>query len=133
MTHAIAGKDLPPRVVAVDPRPYGEWAPYRTSWQRNGLLLGRGEAYTAALDVATVCASLPGDAPVHVVGIGEAGVVAVLAAHLCARIARVEATDLGKTCAEDGNRLPLCPELLRWRDVPELVRTLPAGCTFAAK
>lgn len=131
--HALAAKDLPPRVVLVDARPYGEWAPYRASWQRNGLLLGRGEAYTAALDVATVCASLPGDEKVHVTGRGEAGVVALLAAHLCPRIAHVEAPELGKSYAEDGNRLPLCPELLRWRDLPELVRTLPAGCTFAPR
>lgn len=130
--------ELPPvgttggRMVLVDPRPYGEWAPFRAAWQRNGLLLGRGEGYQAALDVATVCASLPGDVPVHVIGRGEAGVTALLAAHLCPRIVRVVADELGPTYAEEGNRWPLCPELLRSCDLPELIATLPAGCAFAA-
>ena len=112
----------------VDPRPYGEWSPFRHAWQRNGLLLGRGEGYQAAVDVALVAASLPGDQPVLVEGRGEAGVVAVLAAHLCPRIGGVRAPDLGPSYASDGNRLPLCPELLRWRDLPELVAALPPGC-----
>ncbi|HEX6813555.1 MAG TPA: LamG-like jellyroll fold domain-containing protein [Planctomycetota bacterium] len=118
------------RPVVVDPRPYGEWARFRSAWQRNGILLGRGEGYQAALDVALVCASLPGEARVHVVGLGEAGVVALLAAHLCPRIVRVAADDLGEPYGKQGNRLPLCPELLRFRDLPELIRTLPAGCSF---
>lgn len=116
-----------PRAI-VDPRPYGEWAPYRSAWQRNGLLLGRGEGYQAAVDVALVAASLPGDLPVLVEGRGEAGVVAVLAALLCPRIGGVRAPEPGQRFARDGNRLPLCPELLRWRDLPELVAALPPGC-----
>ncbi len=120
------------RVVLVDPRPYGEWAPFRSAWQRNGLLLGRGEGYQAALDVATVCASLPGDLPVHLTARGEAGVVAVLAAHLCPRIAKVAVDGLGPTYGADGNRWPLCPELLRFADLPRLVATLPAGCAFSS-
>ncbi len=114
--------------AVVDPRPYGEWAPFRRAWQRNGLLLGRGEGYQAAVDVALVAASLPGDQPVTVEGRGEAGVVAVLAALLCPRIAGVRAPDPGPSYASDGNRLPLCPELLRWRDLPDLIAALPAGC-----
>ena len=38
------------------------------------------------------------------------------------------ADQLGEAYAEEGNRWPLCPELLRWRDLPELVDALPAGC-----
>ena len=114
--------------VLVDPRPYGEWAPFRAAWQRNGIFLGRGEGYRAALDVALVCASLPGDAPVCVLGRGEAGVVALLAAHLCSRITTIEVPELGDSYASAGNRWPLCPELLRWRDLPELLRTLPPSC-----
>ncbi|MEO6594841.1 MAG: LamG-like jellyroll fold domain-containing protein [Planctomycetota bacterium] len=121
-----------PRPVLVCPRPYGEWARFRAAWQRNGIFLGRGEGYQAALDTALVCASLPGAAPVYVVGLGEAGVVALLAAHLCPRIVRVVADDLGQPYAEDGNRWPLCPELLRYRDLPELIATLPAACTYIA-
>ena len=116
------------RPVRVDPRPYGEWARFRSAWQRNGIFLGRGEGYQAALDTALVCASLPGKAPVHVVGLGEAGVVAVLAAHLCPRIVRVVTDDLGVPYEQDGNRWPLCPELLRFRDLPELMRALPTAC-----
>jgi hypothetical protein len=112
------------RWVLVDPRPYGEWAPFRSAWQRNGIFLGRGEGYQAALDVAQVCASLPGTTAVHIVGRGEAGVVAVLAALLCPRIAQVTADDLGEPYAKNGNRQPLCPELLRWHDLPELVALL---------
>jgi hypothetical protein len=65
---------------------------------------------------------------VHLVGRGEAGVVAVLAAHLCPRIERVQADERGPSYADDGNRLPLCPELLRFWDLPDLIRTLPPGC-----
>ena len=121
------------RPVLVDPRPYGEWAGFRSAWQRNGIFLGRGEGYQAALDTAQVCASLPGTAPVHVIGLGEAGVVAVLAAHLCPRIVHVVTDDLGGSYAANGNRLPLCPELLRYRDLPELLRTLPAGTVATSR
>ncbi len=120
----------PQRAVLVEPRPYGAWAPFRAAWQRNGLLLGRGEGYQAALDVASVCSNLPGDAPVHLVGLGEAGVVALLAAHLCPRIVRIVTNDLGPAYEENGNRLPLCPGLRRWRDLPELIRTLPSTCDY---
>jgi poly(3-hydroxybutyrate) depolymerase len=116
------------RALLVEPRPYGGWAPFRAAWQRNGILLGRGEGYQAALDTAIVCASLPGAGPVHVVGLGEAGVVGLLAAHLCHRITRVTTDQLGANYAQDGNRLPLCPELLRFADLPELIAMLPAGC-----
>ncbi|MBM4060461.1 MAG: hypothetical protein FJ265_05105 [Planctomycetes bacterium] len=119
------------RPVLVDPRPYGEWSTCRAAWQRNGLLLGRGEGYQAALDTALVCAALPGAAPVHLVGLGEAGVVALLAAHLCDRIERLVTDDLGPPFAADGNRQPLCPELLRWGDLPESIAALPAGCGYA--
>ncbi len=131
LAEAPAWLDGLPNAVLVDPRPYGEWARFRAAWQRNGLLLGRGEGYQAALDTAIVCASLPGDAPVHVRGRGEAGVVALLAAHLCPRIVHVAAEGLGPDYAEAPQRLPLCPEILRWRDVPALVAGLPPGCTFA--
>ena len=114
----------------VDPRPYGEWARFRSAWQRNGILLGRGEGYQAALDTAIVCASLPGTQPVRLIGLGEAGVVALLAARLCPRITAVVVDDLGPSYAASPLRLPLCPELRRWRDVPELGAELPAGCVL---
>ncbi|MCB9878100.1 MAG: hypothetical protein H6835_10905 [Planctomycetes bacterium] len=125
-------RESPENRVFVDPRPYGEWAPFRSAWQRNGIFLGRGEGYQAALDVATVCASLPREVEVHVVGRGEAGVTALLAAHLCPRIRKVTVDELGPNYSDDGNRRPLCPELLRFRDLPELIATLPQGCAFEA-
>lgn len=115
--------------VLVDPRPYGEWARFRSAWQRNGILLGRGEGYQAALDTAIVCASLPGTEPIELIGLGEAGVVALLAAHLCPRITSVVTPDLGPSYASAPLRLPLCPEILRWGDLDELVQRLPATCT----
>ena len=116
--------------VLVDPRPYGEWAPFRAAWQRNGIFLGRGEAYQAAADIAAVCHNLPGKAPVHVVGLGEAGVVALLAATLCPRIERLVTDDLGPNYAAAGNRLPLAPELLRFGDLPDLIAALPDSCSY---
>jgi hypothetical protein len=133
---AAAVADNPPSagpLVVVDPRPYGEWAPFRSAWQRNGLLLGRGEAYQAAVDVALVAASLPGQGNVRVHGKGEASVVALLAAHLCPRIDQVDVDDLGPTYAADGNRLPLAPELLRFGDLPALVAALPARTRFVTR
>ena len=121
------------RTVLVDPRPYGEWSPFRSAWQRNGIFLGRGEGYQAALDVALVCAALPGTTKVNVVGHGEAGVVALLAAHLCPRIVKVTADDLGPNYATQGNRLPQCPELLRYRDLPELIATLRPDQDFVSR
>jgi hypothetical protein len=122
-------QDASPAVL-VDPRPYGEWARFRSAWQRNGILLGRGEGYQAAVDIALVCASLPGKAPIRLVALGEAGVPALLAARLCARIVQVANDDLGAPYAEDGNRAPLCPELLRHLDLPDLIASLPAACRF---
>ncbi|MBL8755789.1 MAG: hypothetical protein JNK15_21005 [Planctomycetes bacterium] len=127
---AVAAAGSPPSggpLYVIDPRPYGEWAPFRSAWQRNGLLLGRGEAYQAAVDVALLAASLPGDLPVAVQGIGEAGVIALLAAQLCPRIEHVLVDDLGPTFAADGNRLPLCPEIRRFGDLGTLIDALPAG------
>lgn len=125
-----AGKQAA-RTVVCDPRPYGEWARFRSAWKRNGIILGRGEGYQAAVDVALVVASLPGEDPVYIVADGETGVVALLAAHICSRVKKVTAPDLGVAYARNGNRLPLCPELLRFRDLPELITTLPKGCVFA--
>ncbi len=130
LTSAPAWLNVSGDTVLVDPRPYGEWARFRSAWQRNGILLGRGEGYQAALDTAIVCASLPGTQPVRLVGLGEAGVVALLAARLCPRISEVVVDDLGPSYAAAPRRLPLCPELRRWRDVPELATDLPAGCVL---
>src|SRR5690606_7937349 len=91
--------------------------------------LGRGEGYQAALDTAIVCASLPGTEPIELIGLGEAGVVALLAAHLCPRITSVVTPDLGPSYASAPLRLPLCHEILRWGDLDELVQRLPATCT----
>jgi hypothetical protein len=107
--------------VLVDPRWSGEWQRFAPFWRRNGLMLGCGEGYQAAHDVALVCASLPGNARITLVGLGTAGVSALLAAPLCPRITHLVADDLGPDYRANGNRLPLCPELLRYGDLPRLL------------
>jgi hypothetical protein len=131
-----AGLAIPPpdlllgarRPVVVDPRWTGEWQRYAATWRRNGLILGQGEAYQMAHDLALACASLPGEAEVTLVGLGSAGVGALLAAGLCPRIGHVVLENLGPTYAVDGNRLPLAPELLRSADLPELLQALGKRC-----
>jgi hypothetical protein len=121
-----------PSAVLVDPRWLGEWQTYAPFWRRNGLLLGAGEGYQAAHDVALVCHSLPGKATITLVGLGAAGVTALLTAPLCPRITRIVADDLGPTFAADGNRLPMCPELCRFGDLDDLAKTAArsAQCTI---
>jgi hypothetical protein len=109
------------KLVLVDPRWSGEWQRFAPFWRRNGLMLGCGEGYQAAHDLALVCASLPGNAKITLVGLGTAGVPALLAAPLCPRITRLVADDLGPDYHGNGNRLPLCPELLRFGDLARLL------------
>ena len=54
----------------------------------------------------------------------QAGVAALLAARISRRISTVIASDLGPRFAEDGNRVPLCPEILRLFDLPGLVASI---------
>lgn len=119
----------PPRAAVIDPRGLGEWQPFAAAWRRNGLLLGRGELYQAAHDVALVCASLPGDGPVTLVGIGAAGPTAVVAATLSARVRKVVTDDLGPPYESDGNRTPLAPELLR-HGLASFLRQLDGRCEY---
>src|SRR5262249_49072289 len=109
------------KAVLVDPRWCGEWQRFAPFWRRNGLMAGCGEGSRAAHDRALVGASLPGNAKITLVGLGTAGVPALLAAPLCPRITRLVADDLGPAFAADGNRLPLCPELLRCGDLARLL------------
>ena len=117
------------KLVLVDPRWSGEWQRFAPFWRRNGLMLGQGEGYQAAHDVALVCASLPGGGKVTLVGLGTAGVTALLAAPLCPRIIFLIADDLGPDYEEQGNRLPLCPELLRWGNLPDLIAAAQRAAT----
>jgi hypothetical protein len=122
-----------PRRVLIDPRFVGEWQSPAPSWRRNGLWLGCGEGYQCAHDVAQAIASLPGKAPVRLVGLGSCGIVALIAADLCPRVQLLIADDLGPPFAEDGNRLPLCPEILRLGDPIAFFRArLRARCEFVA-
>lgn len=118
----------PPRAVLVDPRFLGEWQFLAPFWRRNGLLLGCGDGYQAAHDVALVAASLPGTAPVTLVGLGEAGIVAMLAASLCPRATRVVTDDLDPDWERDGNRLPLLPGFRRAGGLAPLLATLRGRC-----
>ncbi len=118
----------PARPVLVDPRFVGEWQFVAPAWRRNGLLLGCGEGYQAAHDVALVAESLPGTAPVTLVGLGGGGVVAVLAASLSRRTTRVVTDDLDPDWTRDGNRLPLLPEFLRQGGLGPLLSGLRERC-----
>lgn len=119
-----------PRVALVDPRFVGEWSPFVAGWRRNGLMLGRGEGYEAAHDLALVAQSLPGKSPVTLVALGSTGVSGLLATGLSPRIRTFVANDLGPRFADDGNRLPFFPEILRRGDLPELVAAAPASVTM---
>jgi hypothetical protein len=116
------------RPVVVEPRFVGEWQPFADSWRRNGLLLGQGELYQGAHDVALLCHSLPGDAKVTLVGLGEAGPTALCAAALCPRIARLLTDDLGTPYEEAPNRAPLAPELLRFGGLLAFLPAIEGRC-----
>jgi len=118
-----------PRAVAVDARGFGEWAPFAAAWRRNGLLLGRGELYQAAHDVALVCESLPEPRRVTLVGLGDGGFVAVVAATLSGRVRDLITDDLGPGYAEAPNRTPHAPEVLRRGGLLGFLRDLD-GCEY---
>ncbi len=113
-------KDLD-RVALYDPHLVGESAAFLGGWRRNGILLGCGEGYMLAQDLADVVTSLPGTGRVTVVALGQAGPSALIAAQFTPRIGSLVIENLGPTFASDGNRIPLCPEILRFGDLAELV------------
>jgi dienelactone hydrolase len=110
------------RVLLPDVRLRGELA---ADWLCNTILWGRPEAGMAAHDVSACVDYLwaRGDVDrrrVIVVGVGDQGIVALLAAGLDERITAV-AADCGDTTYRDGGEgLPVIPNLLRVADTPQL-------------
>jgi hypothetical protein len=94
-------------------------------WLHNTILWGRPEAGMAAHDVSQCVDYLWGRGDVDrrrvtVVGVGDQGIVALLAAGLDERISAV-AADCGDTTYRDGGEgLPVIPNLLRIADTPQL-------------
>lgn len=110
------------RVLLPDVRLRGELS---ADWLYNTILWGRPEAGMAAHDLSRCVDYLwsRGDVDrrrVVVVGLGDQGIVALLAAGLDERITAV-AADCGDTTYRDGGEgLPVIPNLLRVADTPQL-------------
>jgi dienelactone hydrolase len=110
------------RVLLPDLRLRGELA---AEWLHNTILWGRPEAGMAAHDLSRCIDYLwsRGDVDrrrVAVLGVGNQGIVALLAAGLDERITAV-AADCGNTTYRDGGEgLPVIPNLLRVADTPQL-------------
>jgi len=109
------------RVLIPDVRLRGELG---RRWDLNCVLWGRPEAGMAAHDVKRAVDVLrPASKKVSVVGLGEMGATALLAAVVDPRIAAVAADDFGSTYRA-GRERPILPHLLRFADLPEIARLL---------
>lgn len=110
------------RVVAIDPRLRGELA---ADWFHNTVLWGRPEAGMAATDVQAAVGYLwqRGDVDrraTAILGVGDQGVPALLAAGLDERVGVALADCRGVTYQDGGEGLPVIPNLLRHADLPQL-------------
>ena len=111
-------------IVVVDIRPYGEWS-YRADIQRlNGVFFGRPPAAVGAHDLLATAAWLRerpevDAASVGLVGLGDAGVPALMAAAIDERVAFVGAPEVGATYAE-GRAEPVASHLVTLGDLPDL-------------
>lgn len=109
-------------VLAPDVRLRGEMA---RDWFHNSVLWGRPEAGMAAHDVRACIDWLLGrediDArAVTLLGEGDQGVVALLAAGLDERITAAVADCVDTTYRDGGDGLPVIPNILRVADVPQI-------------
>jgi dienelactone hydrolase len=115
-------------VAVADVRLFGEWS-YRADIQRlNGIFFGRPPAALAAHDLLAVASWLRGRpevAPsrVGLVGFGDAGAAALMAAAMESQVAFVAAPEIGKTYAE-GRTEPVASHLVTIGDLPDIA----AGC-----
>jgi len=111
-------------VALADARPFGEWS-YRADIQRlNGIFFGRPPAAIAAHDLLAVAAWLRGrpevdPARVGLLGLGDAGPPALMAAAMEPQVAFVAAPDIGKTYAE-GRTEPVASHLVTVGDLPQI-------------
>jgi hypothetical protein len=67
---------------------------------------------------------------VTLVGLGAAGPTALVAAAICKRVTRLVTDDLGPDYAEQPNRTPLAPELLRFGGLLAFARQLDGRCEY---
>jgi cephalosporin-C deacetylase-like acetyl esterase len=110
------------RVLAVDPRLRGDLA---ADWFHNTVLWGRPEAGMAATDLQAAVGYLwqRGDVDrraVALLGTGDMGVAALLAAGLDERVGVTIADCVQTTYQDGGEGLPVIPNLLRHADLPQL-------------
>lgn len=110
------------RVVAVDPRLRGELA---ADWFHNTVLWGRPEAGMAATDLQAAVGYLwqRGDVDRRrtvLLGAGDQGVAALLAAGLDERVGVTLADCAGTTYQDGGEGLPVIPNILRHADLPQI-------------
>jgi hypothetical protein len=94
-------------------------------WLHNGILWGRPEAGMAVTDLIAGFDFLLGREDVEprelaLIGVGEMGLVAVLAAGLDERVAATIADAGGTTYQDGGDGLPVIPNVLRRADTPQL-------------
>jgi dienelactone hydrolase len=94
-------------------------------WLCNSILWGRPEAGMAATDLQATLDYLSGRADVEprqlaLIGLGESGLVALLAAGLDERVAATIADTAGTTYQDGGAGLPVIPNILRHADTPQI-------------
>ncbi len=111
-------------VVVADPRFMGEWALDANAGRMNGIFLGRPPAAVGSHDLMAVASWLRMRPEIQsdnvgVVGVGDAGPLAVISAALDPGIAYAIAPDIGRTYAA-GRVDPTAPHLVTVGDLPEI-------------
>jgi dienelactone hydrolase len=114
-------------VALCDPRFLGEWALDAPAQRLNGVLLGRPPAAVGTHDLLAATAWLRGRPEVNprmvgVIGLGDAGALALMAAALDVRIAFAAAPSIGLTYAQ-GRSEPIAPHLVTVGDLPQIAAT----------
>jgi dienelactone hydrolase len=111
-------------VAVADARCYGEWS-YRADIQRlNGVFFGRPSAAVGAHDLLAVVTWLRGRpevgrTQVGLLGLGDAGVPALMAAAMDETVACAAAPQVGATYAE-GRTEPVASHLVAVGDLPQI-------------
>lgn len=118
-------------VLFVDPRWFGEWsdgldwANAHESALLNGVILGRSPGACGLYDLlcALRYARTRADGPVRLVGVGDGGVLALLAAALDPDVSEVDVRGLGATYLA-GREEPVLPHILATADLPDLAAAI---------
>jgi hypothetical protein len=118
-------------LLLIDPRWFGEWsdgldwANARDAVLLNGVILGRSPGACGLYDVlcALRYARTRAAGPVRLVGVGDGGVLALLAASLDPDVADVDVRGLGATYLA-GREEPVLPHILATADLPDLAAAI---------